>query len=524
MSFLRQLLGLTFVLALTGSCADGDDSSNKPSPRPAESPLVSMEELVTQLTDLDRLTRAASPAYETLQFSSWDRRSVSPADPTENGWFANLDWDAYLGETNVDGRLERIMAEVVGAGALVRVWAADPKGTLRIYVDDFSKPAIEVSMEQLLTGDDVRFPDPFAYVAARGHNFYFPVPFSECLRVTTDAEKDEKHYYHVNVRRYEDGTTVESWSDETHEAARTTIQQAAETLRRARNGTRPEGVGTRNATPVTIAAPTGGGVIRRISVETSATANQLRQAVLSIRFDGNETVRTPLGDFFGTGPGIQEHHTLALSTDDSGRMTSYFPMPFADSTTIDVEGLDVEVEWEVEAAPFDERSLYFHARWNSTGVVESQPKRDLDVAMLSGSGVYVGTHLLVDNPINEWWGEGDEKIYVDGSTTPTWFGTGTEDYFGYAFTDLSLFSAPYHSQSRTGLTTQRGHISNFRAHVIDPLQFRSTLDFDLELWAWVGSEIALHWISYWYGSDVTATFPVLEPGTAPVFDVDTFRR
>ena len=32
-----------------------------------------------------------------------------------------------------------------------------------------------------------------------------------------------------------------------------------------------------------------------------------------------------------------------------------------------------------------------------------------------------------------WWGEGDEKIWVDGESFPSIFGTGTEDYFGGAW-------------------------------------------------------------------------------------------
>ena len=178
----------------------------------------------------------------------------------------------------------------------------------------------------------------------------------------------------------------------------------------------------------------------------------------------------------------------------------------------------------VEAREFDDASRYLHARWGSTGVVESQPKRDLDIAHLTGEGAYVGTHLVVVNPIDEWWGEGDEKIYVDGDPAPTWFGTGTEDYFGYAYFDLALFSAPYHAQSRSGVTTQVGHVSLLRLHVLDPIRFRSSIDFDLELWAWVPSEIAMHWVSYWYARDASHDFAPLSAGEATVIDPASLRR
>jgi hypothetical protein len=37
------------------------------------------------------------------------------------------------------------------------------------------------------------------------------------------------------------------------------------------------------------------------------------------------------------------------------------------------------------------------------------------------------------NPVTIWWGEGDEKIWVDGEAFPSIFGTGTEDYYAYSW-------------------------------------------------------------------------------------------
>ena len=41
--------------------------------------------------------------------------------------------------------------------------------------------------------------------------------------------------------------------------------------------------------------------------------------------------------------------------------------------------------------------------------------------------------LLSITPTWVGGGEGDEKVYVDGETFPSHFGTGTEDYYGYAW-------------------------------------------------------------------------------------------
>ena len=71
-------------------------------------------------------------------------------------------------------------------------------------------------------------------------------------------------------------------------------------------------------------------------------------------------------------------------------------------------------------------------------------------------GRFVGLLLNVYNPTPAWWGEGDEKIYVDGESFPSTFGTGTEDYFGYAWGDNHLYSNPFHAQTRCDGPGSRG--------------------------------------------------------------------
>ncbi|MCB9594034.1 MAG: DUF2961 domain-containing protein [Sandaracinaceae bacterium] len=527
------------LLLLLGACDDGGgladggglDGARSDAARPDAGPptsSVTLEDLVGEIASLDHLARVPEPAYRTLQASSWDRRSTAPTDPSDSdGWFANRDWGWFEGEIEVDGRRELVMAEAEGAGALMRIWSAAPMGTIRIYLDDFDQPAIEVAMESLLGEDHPDFGAPFGYVVARGANLYFPIPFSRRVRVTTDmGDVMPGLYYHVNYRLYEGAVDVEPWSPEAMTAAAARVDRAREALRD------PSSIVVGSATPLTLPAtipapgPTGG-VIRELSIRApGASQDDLRGSILAIAFDGEETIRVPVGDFFGTAPGIHALDTLALAVDAAtGTFTSRLPMPFATEATITIEGaLDAEVAVVLDAWDFDARSQHLHAGWASTGVVESQPKRDLDLVHLRGAGTYVGMHLAVVNPINEWWGEGDEKIYVDGDAAPTWFGTGTEDYFGYAYTDLALFGAPYHAQSSTGGTTQAGHVSNLRVHVLDAIPYADELDFDMELWAWVPSEIAFHWVTYWYARGGSDDYPPIAAGEPRVYDPATFRR
>jgi len=55
---------------------------------------VTLESLLKQMTDLSGLAEFPDPPYVTKQFSSYDRASVTPDDPT--GWFANADYAFML--------------------------------------------------------------------------------------------------------------------------------------------------------------------------------------------------------------------------------------------------------------------------------------------------------------------------------------------------------------------------------------------------------------------------------------------
>ena len=103
----------------------------------------------------------------------------------------------------------------------------------------------------------------------------------------------------------------------------------------------------------------------------------------------------------------------------------------------------------------------------------------------------MGTLLNVENPPDAaWWGEGDEKIYVDGETFPSLFGTGTEDYFGYAWSTPERFEHAYHAQTATAGNGFGGLYSMNRFHVLDPIPFSRALRFDLEIWHWSDTSIA----------------------------------
>ncbi|UCD30543.1 MAG: hypothetical protein JSV03_08770, partial [Planctomycetota bacterium] len=168
---------------------------------------ITTESLLAEMADLYRLIELPIPAYTTRQFSSYDPESRTQDDV--EGWFANKDRGHYLRVEEKEGRKEFVMMDADGPGAMVRIWSANPQGTLRIYLDGKEKPALEVDMLKLLTGKIPHFPEPFAGMRARGCNLYFPIPYARHCKVTSDQGN---FYYHINYRTYEAGTEVVSFT------------------------------------------------------------------------------------------------------------------------------------------------------------------------------------------------------------------------------------------------------------------------------------------------------------------------
>ncbi|HQI29008.1 MAG TPA: hypothetical protein PLT20_13060, partial [Sedimentisphaerales bacterium] len=87
---------------------------------------ITTESLFQEMIDMANLARFPSPAFRTLQFSSYDRRSKLPGGPD---WFANSDgfggepipnFEKVLRAPDADGVGEYLIADIEGPGAVVR--------------------------------------------------------------------------------------------------------------------------------------------------------------------------------------------------------------------------------------------------------------------------------------------------------------------------------------------------------------------------------------------------------------------
>jgi hypothetical protein len=422
-----------------------------------------------------------------------------------------------------------VLADMDGPGCVVRIWSANPKdaGKVRIYLDGAEKPVIEAPLVDLLGGkwqttidgkETTPFPDPIACERSRGFNLYFPIAYARHCKITIDRPDI---YYHVDYRTYPKGTEVETFSMEGLAARSRQVQEIVDGLR---GPVRQKPTALLTFGPATLEpgrsmhlGPSKADrpqVIRMIGARLSAGKNALapeeawRGVMLTMTFDAAQTpqVSCPLGDFFAASPGFQPYASLPFDVGASkshDMMTSWWTMPFEKSVDIELRNLGkapVKLEFQLGTDPrtWTDRSMHFHAKWR-TETLHSRPFRDWNYCDLKGKGVFVGDMLSLVNPVRAWWGEGDEKIYVDVEKFPSWFGTGSEDYYGYAWSDPKPFQHPYHNQTLCDGPGNRGRTSVNRFHILDNIPFEKSFRFDIEFWHWTPKiDVPYAATSYWY--------------------------
>lgn len=112
----------------------------------------------------------------------------------------------------------------------------------------------------------------------------------------------------------------------------------------------------------------------------------------------------------------------------------------------------------------------------------------------------MGDALTIWNPVRRWWGEGDEKIWVDGEDFPSIFGTGTEDYYGYSWGGMSndFYEHPFHAQPTSAIYNMhnrkteaefatrntQNYSTETRTRSLDVMPFGSSMQLDMEVWSW----------------------------------------
>jgi len=490
--------------------------------RPSDTEAITTETLFLEMIDMAGLTYFPDPPYRTVQFSSFDHRSNLPGGPD---WFANSDgfggepipnFEEVIREPGEDGIGEYLIAEVQGPGAIVRLWTAAINGQIKLFLDDQIDPLYDGPAQEFFQKTYDGFPEIANLDTGRLRKSvyqrdasYAPIPFAKRMRLVWIGNLKEIHFYQVGVRLYPEDTSIRSFSPLDLAAYKDSINKVINALSDPDKNLEQ----ISSETPVIFAATLQPGeekeivsldgpkAMERLTVRLRAvdTDKALRQTLLHIICDDHPwgQVQSPVGDLFGAAPGINPYRSLPFTVQPDGMMICRFVMPFKKNLKIILSNQgDQSVGIEGTALPMaytwdEERSMHFRARWrvDHNMIASNRAVQDLPFIAARGKGLYVGTvsYLLnpsdVPTPYGNWWGEGDEKVFVDDDVLPSVFGTGSEDYYNYSWSSPDIFYFPYCGQPRNDGPGNRGFVTNFRWHILDPLPFQTHIRFYMELYS-----------------------------------------
>ncbi len=477
-------------------------------------------DLVNRLTDLEQLAVLPAPGEVCAQWSSYDRRSkYDRASGKYVGWFANGDGDGIIRKENGVS----VFAEIEGPGVIWRIWSAlANQGHVKIYLDGAAEPAVDLPFIGYFDRTNEPFTHPaLVHQTARGQNCYVPIGFQKSCRIT--GEGDWGRYFHFTYTKYPEGTTVPTFTRKLAAEESKALSRANDMLSNC--GADPVGSreGQRTIRRTLRIAPGRKAVIAELNGPRAITGlnvrmdlpddpagyDILRELVLSIKWDGRAepAVWSALGDFFGTAPGVNKYRSLPLGMTDDGFYCHWY-MPFEKGALLELtnDGEKTrEVSFTIIHAPVArplESLGRFHAKWHRDAFLPEQAERitaqctDWTMLKTAGRGRFCGVMLHVWNPRGGWWGEGDEKFFVDGEKFPSTIGTGSEDYFGYAWCNPTLFENCYHNQTIS--MNNKGHVSVNRWHITDNVPFQKSFEAAIEKYYPNGKPTLYAATAYWY--------------------------
>jgi hypothetical protein len=293
----------------------------------------------------------------------------------------------------------------------------------------------------------------------------------------------------------------------------------------------------------------GPGIIKHtwITIATDEP-DHLKKIVIRMYWDGEATpsVEAPIGDFFGLGSGKYFlYESEFLSVGSQRALNCSFPMPFLKSAKItvtnegekEINAFYYNIDWEKHKS-LPKNTAYFHAQYRQqvpTDGTTSDWKRNGDkeintvknksgegnyvIMEAEGKGHFVGvTHSIIQNQ-GDWWGEGDEMIFIDGATTPQIHGTGAEDYYLGAWCYGGCGINPFGNRMPTFAYSEYGNPKNggddkgaewmvYRFHSESPVVFNKSIRMTIEHGHANHRSDNYYTVAYWYQTEPHSKFPI----------------
>ena len=474
----------------------------------------------SMLTDAEDLRTLATPVEATAS----SRMFASCCD-TGKVMLANLaprilgDMDHGFFTEVVDDKdgVRATLAEFDGPGAVTWVWSANPVGTLGLYIDGRESPALRMSFADFLGGRFLPGREPYASVTSLGHNLHFPiVHVKHCKLVLWAPRRADLSELYFQVAWQSLPST-----SEIHPFDVASIGRDSQLLKQL--GRRMLAVSKTNG-PLSA----DGAILKTTEcfLGPGRTAEVFRAtgptAIVAMRFtakskadlkglwvdgiwDNATAVSAPIHMLAGVSSDVEDTASLP-ATVDGPQITLRWFMPFSTSCRVlasNATSRACRVTVDVWTQPIDASRypLRFHANFLQNRGLRTDGGNILTLAEAAGSGRIVGCVLGVDSRSDQWWGEGDHLIWLDDRSRPAWQGTGTEDYFGFAWCSEGIFDHPFRGQTRAAGSRSHRKAHMHRYHILDQLPFQRWGRFQFEAWGLGKGDMDWTTSVMWYSAD-----------------------
>jgi hypothetical protein len=265
-------------------------------------------------------------------------------------------------------------------------------------------------------------------------------------------------------------------------------------------------------------------------------SNHYRECLLRFTWDDAKkpSVVVPLGDFFCLGHGIVNSFQSMLFSGSTAQnnafnagcaLNCYAPMPFRKRALVELVNESQEahreyfyVDYETYPDGVPEDTGYFHAEfrrenpfggWGSESrgcnIVNKEKlafENNYVILETKGRGHYLGCNYSITNFGGDWWGEGDDMIWVDGyKWPPDLHGTGSEDYLNQAWGMQD--NAFLRNGSSIFENNTRGYQTCYVFHIENPVRFQKEIKVTIEHGH--GNHLAneVSSVAYWYAEKPT---------------------
>lgn len=502
---------------------------------------ISMSTLLDEMISFESSCLYPNPNYKALQYSSYDRKSV---DPDVVGWFSNNDGTGFVRYDKRDTGIEKVLFEQCGPGVITRIWMTGIVNDVNInfYIDGEDEPRLKIpTYDMSMLAFDL--PEALSikhehYKEKGGVTFFLPIPYQSGCRITVD--KPEIGYaFHINYRKYPEETKLKSFTLEELASLKFKLEEVNSKLLSpptflGGNAVEKTQILTSNET-LSLDLPKGNNAIKTLNINVAKEeginySQIMRNLIVKLTFDGKLTTWVPLSDISGGGIGAPKVDSWLFTSDGNGKIILRWIMPYQEEAKIEIENIssssvDLSVIAYVDDWIWSYNTLYFHASWKQERGLSlgndysSLNNEEWEFANLSGRGVYKADVLSLYNHTSSWYGEGDEKIWIDNEVFPSHFGTGTEDYYNTSFAPIHSFNTPFGGAPRCDNESSFGYNTFMRIRSLDAIPFSRNLNFYFELLGWNSGKVDYSSTVFWYG-DIDAEAKNLSSYDEALFNVN----